>query len=91
MFISSKVKLDITLRLLAGGNVLDLATIFDVYLDHCTKIMYEIFPNLIIGSENGMINMTEYLSNDTAMARISSRFSSTSNGALKGGISMLYV
>ena len=37
-FILGEVKLDIAVRLLADGDALDLAIIFDIYLDHCTRI-----------------------------------------------------
>ena len=41
-YIYGEVKLAITLRLLAGGDALNLGTIFDIYSDWCIKLMYEV-------------------------------------------------
>ena len=41
-FISGEVKVGITLRLLAGGDYLDLAVIFDAYPIHIHDIFEEV-------------------------------------------------
>ena len=41
-YLSSEVKLTITLRLLVGGDALDLAIICDVEPCYCTKIIHEV-------------------------------------------------
>ena len=47
-YISGEVKLAITLRLLAGGDALDLGVMFDVQTYHCNKIMYDVLKFWII-------------------------------------------
>ena len=73
-YISGEVKLAVTLRLLAGGDELDLATIFDIYSDYFIKIMYDVLTQWIIPSNVEMINMMKYLGNDMAMEQVSMDF-----------------
>ena len=56
-YISGEVKLTIMLRLLTGGDSLDLAVICDVYPDHCNMIMYEVLKNWILNPNLGNLNM----------------------------------
>ena len=85
-FISGEVKIAITIRLLAGGDPLDLAVIFDVSSCHTKTIMYYVINKWIIPSKIGYIDMKSYLEDEEAMARVSKGFSLRSNGVLKGAI-----
>ena len=85
-FISGEVKIAITIRLLAGGNPLDIAVIFDVSSCHTKTIMYYVIIKWIIPSKIGDIDMKSYLEDEEAMARVSKGFSLRSNGVLKGAI-----
>ena len=84
-----EVRLAVTVRLLDGGEALDLGVIFDIYPDNCTKIMYDVLLKLIIPSDIGIINMTEYVGNDNMMDKVSIDFSQRSNSVLKGAIGVL--
>ena len=44
-FISGEVKMGITIRLLAGGDPLDIAVIFDVSPSHTKTIIYDVITN----------------------------------------------
>ena len=85
-YISGEVKLAITVRLLAGGDALDLAVIFDIYPTHLATIMKEVLMYWIIKPNIGKINMFKYLSDIEAMNRVSRGFARRSNGVLKGCI-----
>ena len=85
-FISGEVKMGITIRLLAGGDPLDLAIVFDVSSCHTKTIMYYVINKWIIPSKIGDIDMKSYLEDEEAMARVSKGFSLRSNGVLKGAI-----
>ena len=86
VFISGEVKMAITVRLLAGGDPLDLAVIFDVSPCHTKTIMYNVIKDWLIPSKLGDINMKSYLEDEEAMTRVSTGFSLRSNGVLKGAI-----
>ena len=73
-YISGKVKLAITLRMLAGGDSYDLAVIFYVHFDHCTRILHEVLLNWIIKNGIGDLNMMKYLKDEEAMAKVSDGF-----------------
>ena len=88
-YIYGEVKLAITLRLLADGNALDLGVMFDVQTYHCNKIMYDVLINWIIKPDIGNLNMVKYLGDKSAMARVSTGFSTRSNGVLIGVISVI--
>lgn len=85
-FISGEVKMGITIRLLAGGDPLDIAVIFDVSPSHTKTIMYDVITNWIIPSKVGDIDIKSYLEDEEAMARVSKGFSLRSNGVLTGAI-----
>ena len=85
-YISGEVKLARTIRLLAGGDALNLAVIFDIYPTHLATIMKEVLMHWIIKPNIGKINMLKYLNNIEAMNRVSCVFSRRSNGVLKGCI-----
>ena len=85
-FISGKVKLAIAIRLLAGGDALDLAVIFDIHSDHCTRILYDVLLNWVIVTGIGDLNMTKYLGDKDAMENVNRVFVKRSNGVLKGSI-----
>ena len=85
-YMSGEVKLAITIRLLAGGDALDLAVIFDIYPSHLQKIMKEVLMYWIIIPNIGKINMMKYLNDIEAMNKVSQGFAKRSNGVLKGCI-----
>ena len=85
-YISGEVKLAIALRMLAGGDSYDLAVIFDVHFDHCSRILQEVLLNWVIKTGIGDLNMVKYLGDKEAMARVSAGFSKRSNGVLIGAI-----
>ena len=85
-YISGEVKLAITIRLLAGGDVLDLAVIFDIYPTYLSTILKEVLTYWIIKPNIGKINIIKYLNDIEAMNRVSRGFSRRSNGVLKGCI-----
>ena len=78
-----------TLRLLAGGDNLDLGVIFDIGSNYCNTIMFDVLRNWIILYDIGQINMMNFLSNLEAMAQVSAGFSERSNGVLIGVIGAL--
>ena len=88
-YISGEVKLAVTLRLLAGGDALDLGLIFDIGSNHCKVILYEVLINWIINCNVGRINMDDYLSNIEAMAQVSTGFSIRSDIVLLCAIGAL--
>ena len=56
-FISGEVKLAITLRLLAGGSILDLAILFDVSDSHVKTLFVQVLKDWIIQSNIGHIDI----------------------------------
>ena len=60
-FLSGEVKLDVAIRLLSGGDALDLSVLFDIA--HCavTKILYHVLLEWIIRIGIGDIGMKKYL------------------------------
>ena len=54
-YITSMVKLVITLRLLGGGIVHDLCVIFELSPIHCMKIFYDVLQHWILDSGIGDI------------------------------------
>ena len=85
-YISGEVKVAIALRLLAGGDALDLAVMFDVHSDHCTVILYQVLLHWIIKPNIGNLNMKKYLGDKEAMAKVSKGFAKRSDGVLVGAI-----
>ena len=85
-YIAGEVKLAITLRILGGGNALDIAVIFDVYPRHIRTIVYNVLRDWIKGPNIGGINMSKYLDDVEAIDSVSKGFSVRSNGVLKGAI-----
>ena len=85
-YISGEIKLAIAIRILAGGDALDLAVIFDIYPTHISAILNEVLIYWIIKPNIGKINMKKYLGDKEAMNRVSEGFSKRSNGVLKGAI-----
>ena len=57
VFISGEVKLAIVIRLLAGGDYLDLAVIFDAHSDHFTRVLYDVLLNWVILTGIGDLHM----------------------------------
>ena len=84
--IAGEVKLAITLRLLAGGDALDISVIFDVYSGHIGTIVQHVLLEWINRPNIGGIDMSRYLNDKEAMNNVSKGFSSRSNGVLKGAI-----
>ena len=85
-YISGEVKLGISLRLLAGGDALDLAVMFDVGHRWCKQILYDVLNNWIVEINLGNIDIEAYLSNEDELKRVSKGFSKRSNGILLGAI-----
>ena len=85
-YVSGEIKLAVTIRLLAGGDALDLAVIFDIYPTHILKIFEEVLSEWIIDPNLGQMDILKYLCDKDAMARVSHGFSKRSNGVLKGVI-----
>ena len=85
-YISGEIKLAVSIRILAGGDPLDIALIFDISSNYCKTIMYEVIEQWIIPSKIGNINMNAYLEDEMAMSRVSKGFSLRSNGVLTGAI-----
>ena len=85
-YISGEIKLAITLRLLAGGDALDIAVIFDVSHRWCQCIMIEVLEFWVVDLNLGKLNMKGYLSDKEAMNRVSDGFSIRLSGILKGAI-----
>ena len=85
-YISGEVKLGISLRLLAGGDALDLTVMFDVGHRWCKQILYDVLNNWIVEINLGNIDIEAYLSNEDELKRVSKGFSKRSNGILLGAI-----
>ena len=88
-YISGETKLGLTLRLLAGGDALDLGVMFDIHPRYCVQIMIYVLSKWILKPKLGGINMYEYLSDEEAMIRVSDGFSKHSNGIFKRVIGAL--
>ena len=65
------MKLVITLSLLAGGDALDIAVIYDVYPGHICTIVYNILVEWIKLPNIGGIDMNKYVYDVEAMISIS--------------------
>ena len=89
-YISGKTKLGITLRLLAGGDSLDLDDIFDISLKWWNEIMFYIRSYWIISTNIGNIDIHDYLQNENAMKKVREGFAQRSNGAFIGAIGATY-
>ena len=85
-FISGETKLAITIRMLAGGDCMDLSVMFDIYSGHCKIIMYEVLEQWINNSGIGGIDIQSYLNDEVTLAKVSEGFSVRSDGVLKGAI-----
>ena len=79
----------ITLRLLGGGDALDLAVIFDIESCYCRKIMFHVLQDWIIKHDIGDINMVKYLGDEKYMGKVSDGFSKISGRIFKGTIGAL--
>ena len=85
-YISGETKLGITLRLLAGGDSLDLGVIFDISPKWCNEIMYYVLSYWIISTNIGHIDIYRYLQDEIAMKKVSDGFAKRSNGIFIGTI-----
>lgn len=85
-FVSGKIKLGITLRLLTGGSCYDLGVIFDIAPLYCNYILFYVLKNWIIDTDIVDINMHSYLEDTMAMSKVSEGFSLRADGFLKGAI-----
>ena len=85
-YISGEIKLAVTLRLLAGGDALDLSLIFDIGHRWCKQILYDVLEHWIVVPNLGGMDIEKYLSNDQELERVSTGFSKRSNGLLTGAI-----
>ena len=81
-YVSGKVKLAITLRILAGGDSLDLGLLFDIHPSYCNQIMLYVLKEWVNSTKIGGIDMYAYLSDHEKMNQVSKGFSKRSNGCL---------
>ena len=88
-YVSGETKLGLTLRLLAGGDALDLGVMFDIHPKRCRQIMAEVLIKWIIKPKICGINFYDYLADQEAMHKVSYGFARRSNGVFKGGIGAL--
>ena len=85
-YISGEVKVAIMLRVLSGGDVLDISLIFDIESSHCTKIFQDVLRLWIIQTGIGGFNIHEYLLSEELMTVVAQGFSKRSGGILYGAI-----
>ena len=90
-YISGEVKLALTIRMLAGGNPLDLSVIFDISRAHCKTIFIDVLVDWIIGINIGKMDIASYMNDDEAMRRVALGFSERSSGVLRGAIGTIDV
>ena len=88
-YVSGETKLGLTLRLLAGGDALDLGVMFDIHPKRCRQIMAEVLIKWIIKPKIGGINFYDYLADQEAMHKVSYGFARRSNGVFRGAIGAL--
>ena len=88
-YIAGEVKLTITLRLLAGGDALDLDILFDIDSCHYGILMYKVLLKWVITNDIDNLNMVNYLGHKETMVRVSAGFTERSNVALIGAIGSL--
>ena len=88
-YVSGKVKLAITLRILAGGDPLDLGVLFDIHPTYCNQIMIYVLKEWVNCTKLGGINIYDYLSDNDQMSKVSEGFSKRSDGVFKGAIGSL--
>lgn len=77
------------MRLLAGGDALDLGAMFDIFSSWCLVILYEVLQEWLVDMKIGGIDIKSYVNNKDAMDAVSEGFSKRSNGILKGAIGAL--
>ena len=85
-YVCGEVKLAITLRLMAGGDALDLGALFDISPNWCKHIFYDVLTEWVLDINLGEMDVRGYLSNKDELDRVSNGFSVRSNGVLKGAI-----
>ena len=85
-YISGEVKLAITLRMMAGGDALDLGALFDISSSYCRDIFNYVLEYWIVKPNLGGMDIKAYLSNHNEMKRVSNGFARRSNGVLTGAI-----
>ena len=85
-YIAGEVKVAVTIRLLAGGDALDLGALFDIIFGTITAMLTYVLKHWIINTGIGDINMIKYLGDTHVMAKASAGFSKRSNGLLIGAI-----
>ena len=88
-FISGEVKVAVMLRVLSGGDVLDISLIFDIESSKCTKIFQDVLKSWIIDTGIGGFDLNSYFFNDDLMKIIAQGFSVRSSGIVYGAIGAL--
>ena len=73
-YISGEVKVAVTLRILAGGDALDLGVIFDIVPKKRNMIVFSVLNNWVNKPNIGGIDMHAYLNNTDAMENVSIGF-----------------
>ena len=89
-FVSSEVKLALTLRLLHGGTYMNLALLYEVGMTYAYKILHDVVRNWINDGRLVNINREDYLNKDRRMAKVANYFAMGSKGTLKEAIGALH-
>ena len=88
-YVTGEVKVAIMLRLLGGGDTLDLGVIFNIDPCHCRKIMFDVLLDQVIKCDIDDLNMGKYLGDERSMAKVSHGFAKSSDGIMIGAIGAL--
>ena len=85
-FISSEIKLALTLRLLASGSYLDLSLLLEVEFTYSYEIFHHVVSKWINGNNLVNISGKNYLQDDDQMAAVTEEFCEKSNKLIRGSI-----
>ncbi len=83
-FISGKVKLALTLHMLAGGSYLDLALLFELGQNSTHVIFYQVVAEWLNDERLVDINGIKYIFDEGQITNVALGFSQITNGALCG-------
>ena len=73
-FVSGKVKLALTLRLLAGGSYLDLALLYKISSSHAYEIFHDVVRNWILDDRLVKINGLDYVNDEERLEQVALEF-----------------
>ena len=88
-FVSAKVKLALTLRLLARGTYMDLTLLYKVGMTYAYDILHDVVCNWINDDRLVNINGEDYLNDIKRMAKVANDFATGSKELLKGAVGAL--